>query len=86
MNGSVPYVAPNDVNNADDSAYQRFFQTVGPAACRTRVQDLQREALVRRDQLAPLFHQYLVDNSLTTNLIGTEPGSTDAVSVIVSDI
>ncbi|HST81771.1 MAG TPA: hypothetical protein VLL08_08570, partial [Kineosporiaceae bacterium] len=47
MNGTVPYVAPNDVINVEDSAYDRFFATVGPKDCRDRAKALQREALVR---------------------------------------
>ena len=72
MNGTVPYVAPNDVINTDDSAYDRFFATVGPKDCRERAQALQREALVRRTALRPKFHDYLVENELTVNTIGTE--------------
>lgn len=72
MNGTVPYVAPNDVINTEDSAYDRFFATVGPKDCRERAQALQREALVRRDALRPKFHAYLAENALTVDLIGTE--------------
>jgi hypothetical protein len=72
MNGTVPYVAPNDVINTEDSAYDRFFATVGPKDCRQRAQALQREALVRRKTLRPLFHDYLIANALTVNTIGTE--------------
>ncbi len=39
VDGTVAYVAPNDVNNADDRAYDRFFRTVGTdPACRTRLE------------------------------------------------
>ena len=72
MDGTVPYVAPNDVINTDDSAYDRFFATVGPKDCRERAQALQREALVRRAALRPMFHDYLVENALTVKTIGTE--------------
>ena len=72
MNGTVPYVAPNDVINVEDSAYDRFFATVGPKDCRERAQALQREALVRRAALRPKFHDYLVANALTVKQIGSE--------------
>ena len=49
MDGVVAYVAPNDVVNKEDSAYDRFFAKVGTKECRDRLNAVQREALVRRD-------------------------------------
>jgi hypothetical protein len=52
VDGTVAYVAPNDVNNKDDSAYDRFFKTVGTdPKCRTNLERLQRELLKRRPQI-----------------------------------
>ncbi|MEV0406675.1 S28 family serine protease [Actinoallomurus sp. NPDC050550] len=52
VDGTVAYVAPNDVNNKDDSAYDRFFKTVGTdPKCRTNLESLQRELLKRRPQI-----------------------------------
>ncbi len=51
VDGVVAYVAPDDVINPADTAYDRFFDTVGTAACRTTLDDVQREALRRRDSL-----------------------------------
>lgn len=48
VNGVVAYVAPNDVDDNEDSAYDRFFQTVGTAACRKKLQAVTVEALRRR--------------------------------------
>ena len=45
VDGTVAYVAPNDSVNVEDSAYTRFFRTVGDAACREALVALQREAL-----------------------------------------
>ena len=45
------YVAPNDVVNKEDSAYDRFFAKVGTKECRDRLNAVQREALVRREPL-----------------------------------
>jgi hypothetical protein len=72
MNGTVPYVAPNDVINQDDSAYDQLFATVGPKDCRERAQALQREVLVRRPAMLVKFHDYLVENELTVTIMGTE--------------
>jgi hypothetical protein len=52
VDGTVAYVAPNDVNNNDDSAYDRFFKAVGTdPKCRTNLESLQRELLKRRPQI-----------------------------------
>jgi hypothetical protein len=52
VDGTVAYVAPNDVNNKDDSAYDRFFKTVGTdPKCRADLQNLQREMLKRRPEM-----------------------------------
>jgi hypothetical protein len=55
VDGVVAYVAPDDAVNPADEAYERFFRTVGPAACRTALDDIQREALRRRSRLVPLL-------------------------------
>jgi hypothetical protein len=52
VDGTVAYVAPNDVNNTDDSAYDKFFRTVGTdPKCRADLQNLQREMLKRRPEM-----------------------------------
>jgi hypothetical protein len=52
VDGTVAYVAPNDVNNKDDSAYDKFFKTVGTdPKCRTDLESLQRELLNRRSEI-----------------------------------
>jgi hypothetical protein len=53
VDGVVAYVAPNDVVNPADRAYDRFFDTVGTAGCRTALDEVQAEALRRRDRLVP---------------------------------
>jgi len=52
VDGTVAYVAPNDVNNKEDSAYDRFFKTVGTdPKCRADLRNLQREMLKRRPEM-----------------------------------
>jgi hypothetical protein len=52
VDGTVAYVAPNDVNNKDDSAYDKFLKTVGTdPKCRADLQNLQREMLKRRPEM-----------------------------------
>ncbi|MFE7131524.1 S28 family serine protease [Streptomyces sp. NPDC057638] len=55
MDAVVAYVAPNDVDDREDSAYTRFFQTVGTAQCRDRLKEIQRQALARRGALLELL-------------------------------
>ncbi|MEV6302630.1 S28 family serine protease [Actinoplanes sp. NPDC051861] len=53
VDGVVAYVAPDDVINPADSAYDRFFDTVGTPECRKTLDEVQRQALLRRDRLVP---------------------------------
>ncbi|MDX3326112.1 MULTISPECIES: S28 family serine protease [Streptomyces] len=71
MDGVVAYVAPNDVNNKEDSAYDRFFAKVGTKECRDRLNGVQREALVRREPLEKKYKEYAAANGLTFNTVGT---------------
>ena len=48
MDGTVAYVAPNDVRNDEDSAYDDFFEKVGTTECRDRL-----NAVAARDLRAP---------------------------------
>ncbi|GAA1906726.1 S28 family serine protease [Streptomyces durmitorensis] len=55
LDAVVAFVAPNDANNKDDSGYERFFRTVGTAECRSALNAVQREMLLRREALIPKF-------------------------------
>ncbi|MFD7299673.1 S28 family serine protease [Streptomyces pharetrae] len=71
MDGVVAYVAPNDVVNKEDSAYDRFFATVGTEECRDRLNGVQREALVRRDVMEERYAKYAADNGYTFRTVGS---------------
>jgi hypothetical protein len=71
MDGVVAYVAPNDVVNKEDSAYDRFFATVGTEECRDRLNGVQREALVRRESLEKRYATYAADNGYTFHTVGS---------------
>ncbi|MGW2653067.1 S28 family serine protease [Streptomyces sp. NPDC001478] len=79
MDGVVAYVAPNDVVNKEDSAYDRFFATVGTKECRDRLQGVQREALVRREPLEEKYARYAADNGFTFTTVGTLDKAYEAV-------
>ncbi|MFI0742124.1 S28 family serine protease [Streptomyces sp. NPDC021100] len=71
MNGTVAYVAPNDVNDKEDSAYDKFFQNVGDKACRTQLNSVQREALVRRDEIVARYEKWAKENGKTFKVVGS---------------
>ncbi|GHG14626.1 tripeptidyl aminopeptidase [Streptomyces hydrogenans] len=71
MDGVVAYVAPNDVVNKEDSAYDRFFANVGTKECRDRLNSLQREALLRRGPLQEKFKTWAAAEGATFNTVGS---------------
>ncbi|WP_097327506.1 S28 family serine protease [Paractinoplanes atraurantiacus] len=72
VDGVVAYVAPNDVINPADTAYDKFFDKVGTASCRTALDDVQAEALRRRDRLVPRLQADAAENGWTfARTIGT---------------
>ncbi|WP_037853044.1 S28 family serine protease [Streptomyces sp. NRRL S-340] len=79
MDGVVAYVAPNDVVNDEDSAYDRFFETVGTKECRDRLGAVQREALVRREPLEEKYARYAADNHYSFTTIGSLDRAYEAV-------
>ncbi|MEU9336810.1 S28 family serine protease [Streptomyces sp. NPDC048290] len=71
MDGVVAYVAPNDVVNNQDKAYDRFFAGVGTKECRDRLNGVQREALVRREALEERYAAYAAENGYTFTTVGS---------------
>ncbi|MEU9877039.1 S28 family serine protease [Streptomyces phaeochromogenes] len=79
MDGVVAYVAPNDVVNKEDSAYDRFFAKVGTKECRTRLNAVQREALVRRTALEKKYKELAAAEGYTFNTVGSLDKAYEAV-------
>ncbi|MEU4178538.1 S28 family serine protease [Streptomyces sp. NPDC026589] len=71
MDGVVAYVAPNDVVNDEDSAYDRFFENVGTEECRDKLAGVQREALIRRAPLQKKYKELAAAQGWTFNTIGS---------------
>ncbi|MEU8246846.1 S28 family serine protease [Nonomuraea sp. NPDC048916] len=65
VDGVVAYVAPNDRVNPSDVTYDRFFENVSDASCRTALENVQKEALKRRDRLVPRFEAEAAQNGYT---------------------
>ncbi|MER6444748.1 aminopeptidase [Streptomyces venezuelae] len=79
MDGVVAYVAPNDVVNDEDSAYDRFFAKVGTKECRDRLNAVQREALVRREPLEAKYAAAAAENGWTFTTVGDLDKAYEAV-------
>ncbi|GGU33557.1 S28 family serine protease [Nocardioides albus] len=71
MDGVVAYVAPNDVVNREDSAYDDFFASVGTEDCRDRLNGVQREALVRREALKAKYADLAAAEGYTFDTVGS---------------
>lgn len=71
MDGTVAYVAPNDVNNKEDSAYYRFFEEVGSKKCRDRLNSTQHEIFERRDEMVPRLKKWAKEEGYTFKLAGS---------------
>lgn len=79
MDGVVAYVAPNDVVNNEDSAYDRFFANVDTKQCRDRLNAVQREALVRREALEKKYAALAEAEGFTFNTVGSLDKAYEAV-------
>ncbi|MEV7613358.1 S28 family serine protease [Streptomyces sp. NPDC089799] len=79
MDGVVAYVAPNDVVNDEDSAYDRFFAKVGTKECRDKLNNVQREALKRREPLEAKYAAAAAENGWTFNTVGSLDKAYEAV-------
>lgn len=79
MDGVVAYVAPNDVVDEEDSAYDRLLAGVGTKECRDKLNGVQREALIRRKPLEQRYERYAADNDYTFSTVGTLDKAYEAV-------
>ncbi|MGH3312892.1 MAG: S28 family serine protease [Streptomyces sp.] len=83
MDGTVAYVAPNDVRNKEDSAYYRFFEQVGSKQCRDRLNSAQHEIFERRDEMVPRLEKWAKEEGYTFDLIGN---ADKAFEIVAQDI
>jgi hypothetical protein len=71
MDGTVAYVAPNDVRNDEDSAYYDFFEEVGTKKCRDRLNSTQHEIFERRGEMVKRLKKFAKEGKLTFKLAGS---------------
>ncbi|GGZ27875.1 hypothetical protein GCM10010387_21670 [Streptomyces inusitatus] len=79
MDGVVAYVAPNDVDNDEDSAYDRFFERVGTAEQRAGLRALEREGLIRREAMERRLAAEAAAEGLTFTTVGSLDKAYEAV-------
>ncbi|MDN3293809.1 S28 family serine protease [Streptomyces ficellus] len=79
MDGVVAYVAPNDVVEKEDAAYDRFFATVSTQECRDRLNAMQREALLRREPLQEKYRAWARAEGATFTTVGSLDKAYEAV-------
>jgi hypothetical protein len=73
VDGVVAYVAPNDTDNKEDSAYDDFFASVGSTpVCQDSLEAVQYEALSRRTDMVNRYEALAAANGWTfTRVFGT---------------
>ncbi|WP_431782290.1 S28 family serine protease [Streptomyces chumphonensis] len=71
MDGTVAYVAPNNTNVRNNTAYDRFFRNVATEECRERLNGIQREAFLRRDEMVDRYEKWAQDGGYTFELYET---------------
>jgi hypothetical protein len=82
VDGTIPYVAPNDVIDPLDR-YNDFLAHVGDPACRASLKAIQRDALKRRGELGELAKADAAKNGYTFSTVGSVDKSLE-ISVIDS--
>lgn len=71
VSGTIPYVAPNDVVDTKDAAYDTFLDSVGPQACRADLAALQRRVLgADRQWFLDKFDEESQADDLTYEIVG----------------
>lgn len=70
LDGSVIYVAPNDVVD-DRDAYGEFLEQVGTAECRESLRAVQRALLERRADIVPVFAAVAAEAGHGFELVGS---------------
>ncbi|MDT0269078.1 S28 family serine protease [Streptomyces sp. DSM 44915] len=73
MDGTVAYVAPSSTDREDTAPYDAFLSSVGTEECRSALEDVERELLLRRDEMVPLHEAWAEEVGATfTNVGGVE--------------
>jgi hypothetical protein len=60
----IPYVAPVNFG-VEDGRHEKFLDNVGSAACRNKIEEFQKEILMKRDSVQPLLDSLIQANKYT---------------------
>ncbi|MFF7747814.1 S28 family serine protease [Streptomyces sp. NPDC007971] len=71
VDGTVAYSAPDNVDDRDNSAYVRFLESVGTAECREALRTVQRQALLRRADLAARYEAWAASANTAFRIVGS---------------
>lgn len=71
VDGTVAYVAPHSAG-LDDARYVAFLDAVGTADCRKKLEDLEREVLLRRQAMISRMLDQAAQNGLAYDLLGVD--------------
>ncbi|MCR8666920.1 hypothetical protein NO995_04460 [Aestuariibaculum sp. M13] len=68
---SVPYVAP--INNSfEDERIYKFFDTIGAAKCRNKIENFQKDILKHRKEVLPLLEFYSLGQNVHYTYVNDE--------------
>ena len=82
VHGLIAYVAPNDAVDSQDR-YEHFLDTVGDdPQCRENLKAIQREALLRRDEIVPMVEEQLGPNAFDQVIGSTQK----ALEILVTEL
>ncbi|WP_433329670.1 S28 family serine protease [Spirillospora sp. CA-294931] len=71
VDGTVAYVAPNNIDDNDDRAYDRFLSQIGSPSTRAHVRALAKEFLRRRPAMLKRLKTEAAAKGWTFDLLGT---------------
>lgn len=79
VDGTVAYVAPQS-HGIDDARYPLFLEQVGDPACRDKLKNFQREALLRKPAMLTRMNDLAAQSGLTYQWLGVEKAFEHAVT------
>ncbi|MEU5535121.1 S28 family serine protease [Streptomyces sp. NPDC020362] len=71
VDGTVAYSAPDIVDGRDDSACARFLENAGSEECREALRTVQRQALLRRTDLAARYEAWAAAANTAFRIVGS---------------
>lgn len=84
MDGTVAYVAPHNIDNEEDSAYDDFFANVSTKECRSALSTVERELFERREAMVERMEKDAAEEGYTFDLIGSADKAYEVVGLDVA--